>query len=262
VLDPAGLTWGDLRDLFLYPRAALQGATEGAVNLAKGGLNLAQETAYLATDVAAYGGQGILSIVGVQRDFTPNSALLQGLAATNDKGGYAADAAAHTAFAILSLGSTEVYDAWKYFNDTGDAAGAAQRLGGIATANFLAAALAKVPKARAQEPPPCPTNAPTGNGGNGGFSGRQGFELQNSPLQPIRNSPTTIGNRQFSGHALDQMQNRGIPPSVVENTIQNGAPFPGNRPGTQGFYDPVNNTSIIINSNNGTVVTVRYGGGG
>jgi hypothetical protein len=107
--------------------------------------------------------------------------------------------------------------------------------------------------------------APRGGGatgGNGGFSGHRGFELGNHPLQPVRSSPATIGQRQFSGHALDQMQNRGIPPSVVENTIQHGVPFPGNRPGTQGFYDPVNNTSVIINSNNGTVVTVRYGRGG
>jgi hypothetical protein len=97
--------------------------------------------------------------------------------------------------------------------------------------------------------------------GNGGFSGHRGFELGNHPLQPVRNSPTTIGQRQFSGHALDQMQNRGIPPSVVENTIQHGVPFPGNRPGTQGFYDPVNRVRVIINSDNGTVVTVMHGGG-
>jgi hypothetical protein len=97
--------------------------------------------------------------------------------------------------------------------------------------------------------------------GNGGFSGHRGFELGNHPLQPVRNSPTTIGQRQFAGHALDQMQNRGIPPSVVENTIQHGVPFPGNRPGTQGFYDPVNRVRVIINSDNGTVVTVMHGGG-
>lgn len=107
-----------------------------------------------------------------------------------------------------------------------------------------------------------PRPAPTGTDGNGGFSGHRGFELSNHPLQPVRNSPTSIGQRQFSGHALDQMQNRGIPPSVVENTIQHGIPFPGKRPGTQRFYDPVNNVSVIIDSENGTVVTVRSGRGG
>ena len=54
---------------------------------------------------------------------------------------------------------------------------------------------------------------------------------------------------------------RGIPPSVVENTIQHGTPFAGNRAGTQGFYDPVNRVRVIINSDNGTVVTVIPGGG-
>ncbi|MFV2070986.1 MAG: polymorphic toxin-type HINT domain-containing protein, partial [Pirellulales bacterium] len=94
-----------------------------------------------------------------------------------------------------------------------------------------------------------------------GFSGRRGFELGNHPLQPVRNAPTTINGRRFSGHALDQMQNRGIPPSVVRNAIENGRPFAGNRPNTQGFFDPVNRIRVIINSETGNVVTVIPGGG-
>ncbi|MCB1740732.1 MAG: RHS repeat-associated core domain-containing protein, partial [Gammaproteobacteria bacterium] len=49
-----------------------------------------------------------------------------------------------------------------------------------------------------------------------GFKGSKGFELKNAPYQTVRNEATTINGRDFSGHALDQMQNRGIMPSVVE----------------------------------------------
>jgi hypothetical protein len=107
-----------------------------------------------------------------------------------------------------------------------------------------------------------PTPAPTTSSphANGGFSGHSGFELRNHPMQPVRNSQTTIGQHTYSGHALDQMQNRGVYPSVVENTIQNGVTFAGNRPATHGVYDPVNNVTVIQNSNTGNVITVRFGG--
>jgi hypothetical protein len=107
----------------------------------------------------------------------------------------------------------------------------------------------------------CPPSSPSTNRDPTGFSGRKGSELKNAPYQKVRNSPAQIGDRTYSGHALDQMQNRGIPPSVVENTIQHGKPFPGNRPGTQGYSDPVNKVKVIVNTDNGTVVTVIPGGG-
>lgn len=36
------------------------------------------------------------------------------------------------------------------------------------------------------------------------------------------NTPTEINNIKYSGHALDQMQGRGITPSVVEDTLARG----------------------------------------
>lgn len=39
--------------------------------------------------------------------------------------------------------------------------------------------------------------------------------------------PTRLGGRQYAGHALDQMRTRGLTPSVVEDTIANGARSPG-----------------------------------
>ena len=41
------------------------------------------------------------------------------------------------------------------------------------------------------------------------------------------NAPEVSNGREFSGHALDEMQAEGIPPSAVENTIQNWT-SPGN----------------------------------
>ena len=91
-----------------------------------------------------------------------------------------------------------------------------------------------------------------------GFRGSKGFELKNAPYQPVRNLAGEVNGRPYSGHAFDQMQNRGIMPSVVDNTIQNGAGFP-NKVGTSGFYDATNGVRVITNSGNGKVITVIRG---
>lgn len=72
-----------------------------------------------------------------------------------------------------------------------------------------------------------------------------------------RNTPTTIGGRQYTGHALDRMQGRGLVPSVVEDAIAHGQRVPS-RGGTSIFYDADNNISVILSSD-GRVVTVGYG---
>jgi RHS repeat-associated protein len=76
--------------------------------------------------------------------------------------------------------------------------------------------------------------------------------------QTAANSPTTIGGREFSGHALDRMQGQGIPPSAVENAIRAGT-SPGKVAGTLAHYDPVNNITVITDKASGRVVTVDYG---
>ncbi|MCY3821372.1 MAG: DUF4258 domain-containing protein [Gammaproteobacteria bacterium] len=88
-----------------------------------------------------------------------------------------------------------------------------------------------------------------------GFRGSKGLELENAPYQTRRNQPTTINDREFSAHALDQMQNRGVTPSVVESAINSGGRFP-TQPGTTGFYDAGNDLRVIMNSDTGRVVTV------
>ncbi|HYV49768.1 MAG TPA: DUF4258 domain-containing protein [Myxococcaceae bacterium] len=91
-----------------------------------------------------------------------------------------------------------------------------------------------------------------------GFLGHEEFELQN--LQVVRNKSATISGRSYSAHALDQMQNRGILPSVVENAIQTGRQLPGKTPGTVVYFDPANEVRVIVNSETGNVVTVIPGG--
>ncbi|HBR4764312.1 TPA: VENN motif pre-toxin domain-containing protein, partial [Klebsiella pneumoniae] len=80
---------------------------------------------------------------------------------------------------------------------------------------------------------------------------------KNPSYQPVRNQPATISNREYSGHALDRMQDRGITPSVIENVIKNGKSTPS-RNGTTVHFDPKNKVSVVTNSS-GRVVTVKYG---
>nr|WP_312838237.1 DUF4258 domain-containing protein [Pantoea piersonii] len=69
--------------------------------------------------------------------------------------------------------------------------------------------------------------------------------------------PGSIKNRKCSEHALDRMLDRGIFPSVVENTIRNGKSTPS-RGGTTVHYDPESKVSVVTNES-GKLVTVKYG---
>jgi filamentous hemagglutinin len=87
--------------------------------------------------------------------------------------------------------------------------------------------------------------------------------MSGSPMDVPRgtNAPATINGVEYSAHAVDQMQGRGVPPSAVKNTIENGVIYP-TREGTTGYYDPVNNMRVITNSKTGSVVTVIPGAPG
>ncbi len=77
-----------------------------------------------------------------------------------------------------------------------------------------------------------------------------------SPIDvtPGTNAPENIGGRDYTGHGLDQMQGRGVPPSTVEEAINNGTSSPGNQPGTT-VYNGSNGVTLVIGSN-GQVITV------
>ncbi|MEU9808961.1 hypothetical protein [Mycobacterium sp. NPDC050853] len=88
-----------------------------------------------------------------------------------------------------------------------------------------------------------------------GWSGRKGYELS---VPRGTNPPATINGRYFTGHALDQMQARGIPPTVVDSIVSTVKPVAGNKPGTLLYIDPVNKIWVVTNTK-GDVVTVSYG---
>ena len=95
-------------------------------------------------------------------------------------------------------------------------------------------------------------------GSSNGFLGRRGWNLQNAPYQPVRNYPMQLTGRQYTAHALDQMQNRGITSRVVENVISHGTIRPNKVGSNMQFYDSVNNITVVLNDKQ-NVVTVTHG---
>lgn len=93
--------------------------------------------------------------------------------------------------------------------------------------------LGLVPKSAAQG---TPASTPVGRSGT------------NEMKIASKNPDQTTGGRQYAGHALDDMQGRGVPPSAVENIIKNGNESPGKDPGT-----------IVHTSSEGRVVTTDGG---
>jgi hypothetical protein len=71
-----------------------------------------------------------------------------------------------------------------------------------------------------------------------------------------QNPPQVINGRPYTGHAVDRMQQYGLVPSVIENTIEHGQEFEGKIWRTV-HYDPVNNVEVILEPW-GEVVTVGY----
>ncbi|MCG5076749.1 hemagglutinin repeat-containing protein [Paraburkholderia tagetis] len=90
-----------------------------------------------------------------------------------------------------------------------------------------------------------------------GSKSNQFNQPKNPSYQPTRNTPGAVDRTDYAGHAFDRMQDRGLTPSVIQNTIENGVPTPS-RGGTTVFYDSVNNVSVVTNSE-GKVITVKYG---
>ena len=90
--------------------------------------------------------------------------------------------------------------------------------------------------------------------GNVTATASYGWEM---PVAPGTNSPTVINGRPYSGHAIDQMQSRGLVPSVVEDAIANGESYRGY--GTKAVhYSAANDVSAVLNQE-GRVVTASYG---
>jgi len=84
--------------------------------------------------------------------------------------------------------------------------------------------------------------------------GRQGQQTSfpNPSAPSPRNAPGTVSGRDYSGHAFDRMQERGLTPSVIEDTIQRGTSTAG-RDGAKIFT--TDQATVIVNPN-GSVKTV------
>ncbi len=93
-----------------------------------------------------------------------------------------------------------------------------------------------------------------------GWRGCRSYQLESAKFQPLRNASAEIQGRPYTGHAIDQMQNRGIPFSTIENTIANGKSTSSTRDITRNIYfDKPNNISVVVQREGGKVVTVCHG---
>ncbi|MBF1243022.1 MAG: hemagglutinin repeat-containing protein [Haemophilus sp.] len=79
---------------------------------------------------------------------------------------------------------------------------------------------------------------------------------KNPSYQTVRNKSDYINGREYSGHALDRMQDRGILPSVVEHTIKTGSKTTSEL-GVSIHKDNINGVKVITNDK-GKVITVTY----
>ncbi|SCC90852.1 hypothetical protein SCG7109_AX_00010, partial [Chlamydiales bacterium SCGC AG-110-M15] len=94
-------------------------------------------------------------------------------------------------------------------------------------------------------------------GQSNGFLGHKGWELKNTTYQKIRNRDQIINKENYGGHALDQMQGRGITPSVVENVLKEGIVSLDPIAGRLRHYDSANNITVITELNK--IITVIPG---
>lgn len=90
-----------------------------------------------------------------------------------------------------------------------------------------------------------------------GNSRLQFNQPKNPKYQPLRNEDQILNGGVYSGHALDRMQDRGIPISVVEETIKYGKKS-SSYSGRIQYYDAKNNITVITEVN-GKVVMTRVG---
>ena len=87
--------------------------------------------------------------------------------------------------------------------------------------------------------------------------GRSSNVLQEFTKAAARNTSSVINGRKYTGHALDQMQNRGIiSPTAVDDVIRNpDQVIPGNTLGTC-IYSR-DNLKVVTNTS-GDVITVLW----
>ena len=87
------------------------------------------------------------------------------------------------------------------------------------------------------------------------FAGSRRSPLDYAPFQKVRNTPININGREYNAHALDRMQDRGLFPSVIENSIMKGKSSLDKVPGRIQYYDSTNKIRVIAEES-GKVITI------
>ncbi|EJN03275.1 RHS repeat-associated core domain-containing protein [Herbaspirillum sp. YR522] len=82
--------------------------------------------------------------------------------------------------------------------------------------------------------------------------GRRGSLMQ---VETGTNSPANISGRDYTAHALDQMQGRGYTPTVIEDAINTGSSSVGNTAGTTVYTNSSNGVRVVIDNSSGRVIT-------
>ncbi|WP_231639282.1 DUF4258 domain-containing protein [Sphingomonas profundi] len=91
--------------------------------------------------------------------------------------------------------------------------------------------------------------------------GRRSPGLENSSRQlkfpegVPRNARGYVNGREFSGHAFDRMQERGLVPSAIEDAIRHGVPTPSG-PNATVYHSAANGVTAIVDNVTGRVITV------
>ena len=71
--------------------------------------------------------------------------------------------------------------------------------------------------------------------------------------------PTMIYGREYSGHTLQRMTERGLTPLTIENVIKSGQVISDVIPGRLDCYDKINNVTAVICGKTGNVITIFFG---
>ncbi|MFC1894679.1 hypothetical protein ACFLYH_01895 [Candidatus Dependentiae bacterium] len=87
------------------------------------------------------------------------------------------------------------------------------------------------------------------------FVGRKGDEIRIGKI----NKAVKIKGRKYCDHAIDRLRERGLTPSIVENTIKIGKVSPDPKPGRLRHYDIVNNITVITDKETGDVISAFFG---
>jgi hypothetical protein len=148
-----------------------------------------------------------------------------------------------------------------FYNDPqGTAKSLGPVLGGLAPAvpNLPGWILAVIGALRASRLFPPGTSAEDPGPPPSSFMGSSENQYQAPSGVPPRNRPAMIGGVRFTGHVLDQAQNRGITISVIMQALRTGRRSFG-KDGMLRIYDPVNRITLVQDPVTKNIVTIWPG---